>query len=250
MPCQQDPHEYWRLSMVVTRERAKILSFAAVIVLSGIILSGPIAVGLVEAVAPQPPWQDVATFVEHYSWIQALPYLFGFLILGGFVLFMSGLVGTGNEERRPLELAALAFTSASAALIFFNYVLQTAYVPQSLRGDAGILSMLTMANPGSLGWSLEMYGYGILGVATGFAAPLFAPHGKQRAIRHLLAANCVVSVASAALVPIIPGWLLTPPGWVAGGVWNLMIVVLMVYVIKEFKFGRRPVEQRHSEDQR
>jgi hypothetical protein len=221
--------------MTVSPRRARYLSASAVVVLSGIILSGPIAVGLVQVFAPQPVWQDAATFARNYSWLQCLPYLFGFLILGGFMLFMSGLVGAGREEQRPLELTALALTIVSASLIFFNYVLQTAFVPQSLDGNDGILAMATMSNPRSLGWSLEMYGYGILGVATAFAAPLFELRGRRRTIRYLLIANCVVSVGSAAMVPILPGWMLTPPGWVAGGVWNLLIAMLMVFVLLEFK---------------
>jgi hypothetical protein len=95
-----------------------------------------------------------------------------------------------------------------------------------------------MGNPTSLGWSLEMYGYGIFGVAGAFAAPLFQTTGRQRFIRWLLVTNCIVSVVTATLVPLIPGWLLTPAGWVAGGVWNLLIIVLMVVVIREFRFGQ------------
>jgi hypothetical protein len=189
----------------------------------------------VQIVVPQPQWQDPAVFVEHYSWLQSLPYLFGFLILGGFVAFMCGLVGVGREAQRPLELAALAFTAISASLIFLNYVLQTAVVPQSLGLDARILGLLTMANPRSLGWSLEMYGYGILGVATAFIVPLFESRGRQQWIRHLLVANCLVSVGSAALVPIVPGWVLTPAGMVAGALWNLLVVALMVLMILEFR---------------
>jgi hypothetical protein len=131
--------------MIVSPARARFLSASAAVVLAGILLSGPVAVGLVEAFTPQPPWMDAATFARHYSWLQLLPYVFGFLILGGFVAFMAGLIGIGREEQRPLEHAALAFTAVAAALIFFNYVLQTAVVPQSLSGDGAVLSLLTMA---------------------------------------------------------------------------------------------------------
>jgi hypothetical protein len=223
--------------MIVSPARARFLSASAAVVLAGILLSGPVAVGLVEAFTPQPPWMDAATFARHYSWLQLLPYVFGFLILGGFVAFMAGLNGIGREEQRPLEHAALAFTAVAAALVFFNYVLQTAVVPQSLSGDGAILSLLTMANPRSLGWSLEMYGYGVFGVATALAAPLFERGGGQGRIRALLNANCVVSVVSAALVPVFPGWLLTPAGWIAGGVWNILVAALMVIVIREFRAG-------------
>jgi hypothetical protein len=49
-----------------------------------------------------------------------------------------------------------------------------------------------------------MYGYGIFGVATAFAAPLFENRGRQRTIRYLMVANSVVSVVTAVLVPIFP----------------------------------------------
>ncbi len=224
--------------MVVTRERARYLSICAAVVIGGIVLSGPVAVAIVTIAAPQPAWQSAAVFVERYSPLQTLPYVFGFFIAGGFIAFMAGLAGTGTPEQRPLELAALAFAGVAASLIFFNYVLQTAFVPQSLDAGEAILSMATMANPRSLGWSLEMYGYGILGVATAFAAPLFSRRGRQGAIRLFMIANCVVSVAGAVLVPIIPGWVLTLPGMIAGAAWNGLVAAAMVVVLLELRFGR------------
>lgn len=224
--------------MVVTRSRARYLSSSALLVMCGVILSGPIAVGLVEIAAPQPSWNNAATFVQHYSLLQSLPYVFGFLIVGGFVAFMSCLVGTGREDQRPLEMTAVILTGVFASLVFFNYVLQTAFVPQSLDGNGDILAMVTMTNPRSLGWGLELYGYALLGIATAVAAPLFEPRGRQGTIRHLLIINCVVSVLSAVLLPIIPGWVLTLAGMVAGTIWNLLIIVIMTLVVREFKFGR------------
>lgn len=223
--------------MTVTQTRARYLSVSAAVVTAGILLSGPLGVALVMIFAPQPQWRDAAVFVRSYSGLQTLPYLFGFLIVGGFVAFMSGLVGTGREEQRPLEIAGAAFTGVFAALVFFNYVLQTAFVPQALDSSEAILAMATMANPRSLGWALELYGYGVLGVATGFAAPLFEGRGGQGAIRILLAVNCVVSVAAAAMVPILPGWALTPGGMAAAAIWNLLILVTMVLVMLELRFG-------------
>lgn len=232
--------------MIMTRTKARTLSRAAAIILSGIILSGPVAVGLVELVAPQPAWRDAATFVKHYSWLQSLPYVFGFLILGGFILFMAALVGSSSEDQRPREMTALALTTVSASMIFTNYVLQTAYVPQSLDGNGSLLEAVTMANPRSFAWGLEMYGYGVLGVATIVAAPLFEPRGGQRMIRLLFILNGIVSVVTTPLVPIIPGWLLTTQGIIAGAVWNLLVIVIMVLVIREFKFGRVPLDQQQN----
>ena len=224
--------------MESTKIAARYLSIAAAVILAGIVLSGPVAVVLVEVLAPQPPWHDAATFIQHYSWLQALPYVFGFLILGGCVAFMAGLIGTASENQRPLGFTAFGFTCVAATMVFTNYVLQTGYIPQSLDGDPGILTMVTMANPRSFAWALEMYGYGIFGVASLFAAPLFDNYGKQRAIRILFIVNGIASILAAFLVPLLPGWLLTVPGMTAGAVWNILLIVLMAVVISEFRFGR------------
>ena len=231
--------------MLVSHSKARFVSISAVIVLCGVVFSGPVAVGLVSLLAPQPPWQDTETFARNYSWVQSLPYVFGFLIVGGFILLMSSLNGTGPERFRPLEVTAIAFTGVFASLVFANYVLQTTFIPQWISHCDPIVGFVTMANPRSLGWSLELYGYGVLGIATAFIAPLFDGHGRQRAIKIFLWANCVVSVASAALLPLVPGWVLTNWGMAAGATWNILVAILMVLLMLEFRFGRS-LEERDS----
>ena len=224
--------------MQVTKTNARFLSASALVILAGIVLSGPVTVVLVELLVPQPPWLDAATFIQHYSWLQTLTYVFGFLILGGCVAFMAGLISTAHENQRPLAFTAFGFTCVAAAMVFTNYVLQTGYIPQALDGDPGILAMVTMANPRSFAWALEMYGYGIFGVASLFAAPIFDNQGRQRVIRILFIVNGVASIVAAFLVPLIPGWLLTVPGLTAGAAWNILLITLMAIVIREFRFGR------------
>lgn len=224
--------------MVVSHSKARYISISAAIALFGVIFSGPVAVGLAYVFAPQPVWQGVDAFVQNYSWLQTLPYLFGFLIVGGFILFMASLSEGVQADMRPLGVTALVLTSVFAALIFTNYLLQTSFIPLWVKSGNAILGVVTMENPESLGWSLELFGYGFLGIATALIAPLFQRGGRQGAIRILLQLNCIVSVASAVLFPLVPGWVLTPIGLIAGMVWNLLIAVLMILVILEFNFGR------------
>jgi hypothetical protein len=221
----KDPQAWW-------------ISLAAAVVLAGIVLSGPVAVALVEMLAPQPGWQGVTTFIEHYSWLQSLPYVFGFFIAGGFIMLVSSLPVGDADGRRPLHSAALAFTVVAAGLIFFNYVMQTAFIPLSLQESPGIVAATTMANPNSLGWALEMYGYAILGIATAFCAPLFTSSPRQKVIARLLVLNCILSVVGAFLMPLSPGWVLTGTGMVLGATWNVLVAVTMVLILVEFKFGR------------
>ncbi len=105
---------------------------------------------------------------------------------------------------------------------------------------------MTMANPRSLGWGLEMYGYGILGVATTVAAPLFESRGGQRVIRFLFIINNIGSMAAAASVLTFPGWLLTPNGMIDGAAWNLRVIVTMGMVIREFGIGRSSKNQQSA----
>jgi hypothetical protein len=225
-------------SLNPTGKQAWQISVAAAVVLAGIIFSGPVAVVLVEVLAPQPKWQGVATFIEHYSWLQSLPYVFGFFIAGGFILLVSCVPVSDEDGRRPLRTVALAFTVVSAGLIFFNYVMQTAFIPLSLHESPAIVAVTTMANPNSLGWALEMYGYAILGIATAFLAPLFNTSVRQRAIARLFVLNSILSVVGAFLMPLFPGWVLTGTGMVLGAAWNILVAVTMVLLLVEFKFGR------------
>lgn len=221
-----------------TKRQARQISIAATVVLAGIILSGPVAVVLVELLAPQPGWQGVATFVDHYSWLQSLPYVFGFFIAGGFILLVSSVPAGDTDDRRSLRRVALAFTVVSAGLIFLNYVIQTAFIPLSLHESPSIVAATTMANPNSLGWALEMYGYAILGVATAFLSPLFNTSVRQRVIARLFVLNCMLSVVGAFLMPIFPGWVLTTTGMLLGAAWNILIAAIMVLILVEYRFGR------------
>lgn len=224
--------------MDIAHRQARQISIAAAVVLAGIILSGPVAVVLVEVLAPQPSWQGVTTFIEHYSWLQSLPYVFGFFIAGGFILLVASTPAGDDDGRSLLRRIALAFTAISAGLIFFNYVMQTAFIPLSLHESPVIVTATTMANPNSLGWALEMYGYAILGIATAFLAPLFNKSVRQRAIARLFVLNCILSVVGAFLMPMFPGWVLTGTGMVLGAAWNILVAVTMVLLLAEFRFGR------------
>ena len=224
--------------MDIAQRQARQISIAAAVVLAGIILSGPVAVVLVEVLAPQPSWQGVTTFIEHYSWLQSLPYVFGFFIAGGFILLVASTPIGDDDGRSLLRRIALAFTAISAGLIFFNYVMQTAFIPLSLHESPMIVAATTMANPNSLGWALEMYGYAILGIATAFLAPLFSASPRQRVIARLFVINCILSVVGAFLMPLFPGWVLSVTGMIVGAAWNVLVAVTMVLVLLEFKFGR------------
>ena len=145
-------------------------------------------------------------FIDNFSPIQVMPYAFGFLLVLGFLLFFASLLNVGNDRQRPLEVMGIILAAVYGSLIIFNYIIQVAYVPNALDQNKVVLSFLAMANPKSLPWAIEMFGYGILGLATLVVAPLFSSRGLQRIIRWLLILNGIVSVGGAvAIVDFVRG---------------------------------------------
>ena len=78
-------------SMPDSEIRAKVISVSALLILAGILTSGPLGSYIIQLISPQPPWVDAQTFISHYSEIQSAPFYFGFLLMFGFIIFFSSL---------------------------------------------------------------------------------------------------------------------------------------------------------------
>jgi hypothetical protein len=193
-------------------------------VIVGSILSGPGAMMLVSATHPQPPWRGPEAFAEHWHPIQSLPFFLGLVLVSGFVVLVSGIHARAHTATTTI---ALVFTSAFASLVLLNYVVQTTFVPELVRaGDYRLLSALAMANPRSLAWALEMWGYGLLGVATWLVARTFRGSRIARATSLAFAANGAVSIVGAFATAFSRDWLMTPAGLTAFAAWNVLVVAM------------------------
>jgi hypothetical protein len=157
--------------------------------------------------------------------MQALPYVLGFPLLFGFVLFVAVCHASSGDKYRVRTSAAMILTAVYAAMVFVNYMLQIAFVPRILVTDPDLAAGLTMANPSSLAWLLEMFGYGALGLAMWLVSPLFSGSISLTWIRVLLVANAVMSVAGAAFVALYEGWVFSTGGLVSFFGWNVVVIV-------------------------
>lgn len=211
------------------------VSIGAGLALVGAIASGPLSLWALALTHPQPSWRDAATFAAAYHSIQALPYALGCLLVGGFVVLVASLHHLAPTAARARTTAALAFVAAFAAMIISNYAVQTTLVPALLRSgtasDLQLAAAITMANPRSLGWALEMWGYAVLGVATWLAAPVFAGSSLERAARVLFTINAPVSLVAAVAAAVRPGWVATPIGLAAFMAWNGLVVAMTVVAL-------------------
>jgi len=218
------------------------VTVSAAVALIGAVTSGPLGIWLVGVMHPQPPWRDAATFIAAYHPIQTLPYVFGFFLVGGFVGLVASLHALAPKALRPRTLCALPMVGAFAAMIFVNYAVQTTFVPALVTSspeDASLISGLTMANPRSLGWALEMWGYAVLGVATWLVAPVFRQGPLERTTAWLFVANGPVSVLGGVATAAVPGWVLTLGGLLAFAVWNVLVVAMTTLAILSMRARRQ-----------
>ena len=100
----------------------------------------------------------------------------------------------------------------------------------SILGPAAV-SVLSMNNPRSLCWAIEMFAYAILGGVTWLVAPAFR---EERAIALLLRTNGLVSVAGAVVTLFDLAWVQTPVGLGFYVAWNLLVVAIMALVVRRF----------------
>jgi len=212
---------------------------AAAAALAGVLLSGPISLALV-TLHPQPIWQGAEAFARAYHPIQTIPYFTGFLLVGGALALIAALQAIAPPELRARASMALAFAAVSAALVVFNYVVQTTFLPALARSyvpaDAPVIAAFSLSNPRSLGWGLEMWGYAVLGVATWLIAPVLADGSRVgRATAALFVANGPVSIVGAVWTALEPGWVMTTMGIALFGAWNLLVVAMLALAIVTLK---------------
>jgi len=170
---------------------------------------------VVSLVAPQAgTWTTVESFAASFRPIQTLPYLLGYILLAGFVSFAAACHSLAAATLRPRAAAALVFTAVYATLVFANYAIQLAYIPRVLGRTPAFVADLTMSNPASFAWFLEMFGYAAMGVATWLVAPMFGGSPRGRLVRALLVANGVLSIVGAACTALFDRWVFSAAGFV------------------------------------
>jgi hypothetical protein len=90
----------------------------------------------------------------------------------GFPALQVALHLRARPAAQPFTLLGVVFAAVFAALIAFNYIAQTALVPAAVAsGDSALIALLSMNSPTAICWSIEMFGYGFLGLASLCALP-------------------------------------------------------------------------------
>ena len=133
-------------------------TLGAILSAVGMLTSGPLALLVVPLIQPQPLWNGAALFVDSFHRIQTLPFYFFYLLVTGSILMLASVYLLSKQ--RAAALAALIFMSIGAAFALLSYVTQTTFIPGVVTAYASelgpVITNLSMANPSSLMWALEM----------------------------------------------------------------------------------------------
>ncbi len=210
-----------------------------ILLIASVLASGPIGVALVRIISPQPDWQGAGIFINNFSHFQSLPYFFGYGLIIFSVLLISAIYKLARDEERSAMLPSLVFVGIYAALVSFNYVLQTTFVPALVTGSADgasiLISALSMNNPSSLAWALEMYGYMFLGLAILWLWPYFKTSKFSLSIFLLLITNAVISVAGALITSFRLDWVMSNFGLISFAIWNIIFVSLVIIIMLDLQ---------------
>lgn len=211
-----------------------LLTSSKIIILASFL--GPVSVLITQMIHPMPIWSGADQFIEHYHKSHSISIFFGFLLLYGFVRFIAASFSLREKINMDSLVAALIFTSIYAAFTGFNYVVNTSYIPHVFDEFKEATTIFSMSNPKSLCWSLEMYGYGFLGLASLLIAPNFKEYSS---IFLLLRINGYISILGAALTFFSLSWVLSTLGMVFYIGWNVLIITIMLLVIIKFEKKRK-----------
>ena len=212
---------------------------SCILMIISILVSGPLGLLATLVTKPQPAWVDADTFVAHFDFVQTVPFFFGLLLVAGSLLLVASTYKLASEDDRAIMFPGVILVSIYASLISLNYVVQMTFIPALVAhyspSHGETISALSMSNPNSLSWAIEMYGYAFLGLATLFLAPFFKNKAFGTVIRRLLMANALISVAGALVTSIDLSWVLTIAGLASFLIWNALYLAVVVLILISFK---------------
>ena len=149
-------------------------------------------------------------------WDVVIPIGASLLLAPSFVVMMVSVHYAAPAEKKIWSHIGITFAVLYAALVSMVYVTWLFVVePHVLRGEANQVALLIFA-PGSLLQMVDGLGYTFMGVATFFAAPVFAGKRLDKWIRWLcllygLGALMVFLSYVFYIIPLGAGWFIFPP---------------------------------------
>lgn len=205
----------------------------------GILFSGLIFPVITAIFYPQPVWQSPELFIQSFHRLQTATFFCGYFLVIGLLLTFVALYFTTRKTKKMWALSGLAINIVFTAVVFLNYIIKTTYVPYLATSNppetSSVLAVFSMANPGSFAWALEMYGWGGIGISFVFMAFIFGQSKLEFLLKILFLINGAGSFVSAIVTSIDMTWIFSPAGFTALIIWNLLVLVIDLFLLKYFK---------------
>ena len=174
---------------------------------------------------------NMEAYASSFNSLQMLPFIPSLLLAPIFVIMMLSIHQYASDDRKILSQLGFSFSLICAAVLSIHYYIQLTFVQQGILNHqtAGIWQFAA-PNPHSFFWTLAALGYGFMGIALLFTAPVFS--GKsERSIKWLFIANGVVGIAflignalSIFFVNILSSF-----------VWGVLFLIATILVAKKFR---------------
>lgn len=161
------------------------------------------------AISPPSEWQGIQTYAASFQPVPFLAWVIPCVLLAlTFPVLMSSIYLYASDEKKIWGLLGLVFALIYAAILGLNYWIMFAVVSPALVGNhTEGLALFVIGSPFSIAFSLEGFGYSLMGLSMLFAGPVFSEGKFERLIRWLLSLNGIQVIA--VIAGLLEVWMAT-----------------------------------------
>jgi hypothetical protein len=161
-------------------------------------------------------------------WDRILIFAPSLALAPAFVLTMVAVHEATPAGRRVLSGAALSLAIMYAVLVSIVYIVQLGVViPLDMRGEGVGVALFACCAQYQPMTAIDLLGYTLMSLSTGFAAPIFRGGGVARAASVALGANAL-------LAPVLILQLVWPSLIYVGALWLVTFPLSMLFVALVF----------------
>jgi hypothetical protein len=183
---------------------------------------------------PMTTISSVEAYASSFNTMQMLPFIPSLLLAPMFVLMMLSIHYASPQEKKIFSQLGFSFSLICAAVLSIHYYIQLTVVQQRiLSNELSGLWQFAAPNPHSFFWAFAALGYGFMGLALLFTAPVFGEK-SERVIKWLFVANGIIGivflVGNALNIFVV--------NILASFMWGLLFPIAGILVAKRFRYWK------------
>jgi hypothetical protein len=207
------------------------LGFWSAIIVALLVLLIDVGMILSTILFPITTVTSIEAYAASFTNWQMLPLIPSFILAPMFVILMLCIQLFASAEKKILGKLGFSFAIICAAILSIHYYIQLTVVRQGLLNNQTTgLWLFATPNPNSFFWSFAALGYGFMGIALLFAAPVFKEKSQNK-IKLLLYANGVIGIGF--LVGNAAG--IFAANIMASFLWGVLFPIAAILIAKTFK---------------